>query len=188
VLKSLGKNFGLHGVRFGYTLSHPSLAARLRRAVPRWNINALAESIIFSLKDNLGAYRESLVRIARDRRSMRGRLERLDGLTVYSSQANFLLVRLPDGAGGTDCRDHLLTEHGVFVRECGNKIGIDSRYLRLVVRPPGEVDRLVAGLIDFLTSRRAAPGPVGARPATDLLDSFPPVLNAVPRANGEALT
>jgi threonine-phosphate decarboxylase len=150
VLKSLGKNFGLHGVRFGYTLSHPKLAARLRQAVPRWNINALAEAIIFSLEDNLGAYRASLTRIAQDRRYMRGRLDELDGVTVYPSQANFFLVKLPDAASGTACRNHLLTEHGVFIRECGNKLGIESRYLRLVVREPEEVDRLVAGLADFL--------------------------------------
>jgi threonine-phosphate decarboxylase len=161
VLKSLGKNFGLHGVRFGYTLSHPELASRLRQAVPRWNINALAESIIFSLEDNLAAYRESLTRIAHDRRHMRRRLERLGGVTVYPSQANFFLVRLPDGVGGVACRDHMLTEHGVFVRECGNKIGIDSQYLRLVVRRPEEVDRLVTGLGDFLAAGRVTSEPVG---------------------------
>jgi histidinol-phosphate/aromatic aminotransferase/cobyric acid decarboxylase-like protein len=153
VLKSLGKNFGLHGVRFGYTLSHPRLAARLRRAVPRWNLNALAEAVIFSLRDHLDDYRDSLRRLWQDRRAMGERLRRLEGVTVYPSQANFFLVRLPDGVSGTACRDHLLTEHGVFVRECGNKIGSDSRFLRLVVRRREEVDRLIAGLADFLGQR-----------------------------------
>ncbi len=152
VLKSLGKNFGLHGVRFGYTLSHPRLAERLRRALPPWNINALAEAIIFSLRDNLGAYRESLRRISEDRRYLWECLRTLNGVTVYPSQANFFLVRLPDGVSGMACRDHLVTEHGIVVRECGNKAGIDSQYLRLAVRKPEEVDRLTAGLAEFLAT------------------------------------
>lgn len=153
VLKSLGKNFGLHGVRFGYALANPRLAARLRQALPRWNVNALAEAIIFSLKDHLADYRHSLALIARDRHSMRGQLQRIGGLTVYPSQANFFLVKLPDKSSGADCRNHLLSEHGVFIRECGNKKGIDSQYLRLVVRPAAEVECLSAGLSDYLATR-----------------------------------
>ena len=31
VLKSLGKNFGLHGIRFGYLVANPGLAGKMRR-------------------------------------------------------------------------------------------------------------------------------------------------------------
>lgn len=157
VLKSLGKNFGLHGVRFGYALAHSRLAARLRRALPPWNLNAMAESIIFSLQEHMGDYHESLKRIARDRRYMRDQLKRLPGAIVYPSQANFFLIKLPEGLDSVACRNSLLTEHGVFIRECGNKIGMGSGYLRLAVRQPEEVDRLIAGLIEFSASAPAQP-------------------------------
>ena len=39
VLKSLGKNFGLHGIRFGYLVANPALAATVARALPNRNLN-----------------------------------------------------------------------------------------------------------------------------------------------------
>jgi hypothetical protein len=66
------------------------------------------------------------------------------------------------GAEGTVVRDRMLTEHRVLVRECGDKIGSSSRFLRLVVRPQTDVRRLVSGLEQVLygTGRGAAvPGP-----------------------------
>ncbi|MEV6650987.1 histidinol-phosphate transaminase [Streptomyces sp. NPDC051219] len=146
VLKSLGKNFGLHGIRFGYLVANPALAGTVRRALPKWNLNSFAESVVFMLKEYALEYRQSLALLARDRANMSLALAAVPGLTVFLSQGNFLLVKLPDGVDGAELRDRLLTEHGVFVRECGNKLGSSSQFLRLVVRPHEDVQRLLDGL------------------------------------------
>jgi histidinol-phosphate/aromatic aminotransferase/cobyric acid decarboxylase-like protein len=150
VLKSLGKNFGLHGIRFGYLVANPGLAGKMRKILPKWNLNSLAETIIFMLAQHGAEYRESLRLLARDRYSMGMQLARVPELSVYSSQGNFLLVKLGQGVDGTELRDHLLTRHQVFIRECGNKLGMSSQFLRLVVRPQQDVARLMEGLDDYL--------------------------------------
>jgi histidinol-phosphate/aromatic aminotransferase/cobyric acid decarboxylase-like protein len=149
VLKSLGKNFGLHGIRFGYLVANPALARKMAQVLPNWNLNSLAEAVVFMLANHLGAYEDSLARLAMDRYRMTMELSRLPELHVFPSQANFLLVKMENGASGTDLRDHLLAEHRVFVRECGNKLGMTSQFLRLVVRPEADVARLVAGIRQF---------------------------------------
>ena len=161
VLRSLGKNFGLHGIRFGYLVANPALAGRVRSMLPKWNLNSFAEHVVFMLKEHQAEYQQSLHQVRRDRMDMSGQLSALPGLTVYPSQGNFLFVRLPVGAEGTVVRDRLLTEHRILVRECGNKIGSSSRFLRLVVRPQVDVRRLVSGLEQVLygTSRRGAAVP-----------------------------
>ncbi|MEW2101529.1 histidinol-phosphate aminotransferase family protein [Streptomyces cellulosae] len=161
VLRSLGKNFGLHGIRFGYMVANPALAGRVRSMLPKWNLNSFAEHVVFMLKEHGAEYAQSLHQVRRDRMDMSGQLSSLPGLTVYPSQGNFLFVRLPVGAEGTVVRDRLLTEHRILVRECGNKIGSSSRFLRLVVRPQVDVRRLVTGLEQVLygTSRRGAAVP-----------------------------
>ncbi|MFB8749422.1 pyridoxal phosphate-dependent aminotransferase [Streptomyces parvulus] len=162
VLRSLGKNFGLHGIRFGYLVANPALAGKVRAMLPKWNLNSFAEHVVFMLRDHGPEYAQSLHQVRRDRLEMSGQLSALPGLTVYPSQGNFLFVRLPVGAEGTVVRDRMLTEHRVLVRECGNKIGSSSRFLRLVVRPQTDVRRLVSGLEQVLygTGRGAAvPGP-----------------------------
>ncbi|WP_420033520.1 pyridoxal phosphate-dependent aminotransferase [Streptomyces sp. cg28] len=163
VLRSLGKNFGLHGIRFGYLVANPGLAGRVRAALPKWNLNSFAETVVFMLRDHRQEYADSIRQVCRDRQDMRRHLSRLPGLTVYPSQGNFLYVRLPDGVDGAVVRDRLLERHGVLIRECGNKIGSSSGFLRLVVRPQTDVMRLVSGLEDVLGAGRGAvvPEPVG---------------------------
>jgi histidinol-phosphate/aromatic aminotransferase/cobyric acid decarboxylase-like protein len=149
VLKSLGKNFGLHGIRFGYLVANPGLARKMRSTLPKWNLNSLAETIVFMLRDHGAEYQRSLQLLARDRYSMAMQLAQLPELTVFTSQANFLLVKLAQGLDGTDMRDYLINEHQVFIRECGNKLGMSKQYLRLVVRPQQDVGRLVTGIHNY---------------------------------------
>ncbi|MFD5544814.1 pyridoxal phosphate-dependent aminotransferase, partial [Streptomyces sp. NPDC127079] len=158
VLRSLGKNFGLHGIRFGYMVANPSLAGKVRSMLPKWNLNAFAEYVVFMLREHGAEYAQSLLQVRKDRLEMASQLSALPGLTVYPSQGNFLFVRLPVGAEGTVVRDRMLTEHRILVRECGNKIGSSSRFLRLVVRPEVDVRRLVSAMeqVLFGTRRGAA--------------------------------
>jgi histidinol-phosphate/aromatic aminotransferase/cobyric acid decarboxylase-like protein len=186
VLKSLGKNFGLHGIRFGYLVANPALAGRVRAALPKWNLNSFAEVMVFLLKEYQAEYRASLARLAADRRTMTEQLDSLlPGLKVFSSQGNFVLVKLPDGKDGVQLRDYLLSEHGVFVRECGNKLGSDSSFLRLVVRPAPDVRRLLTGIGAFLygtDKARAAVPP--AIPTPVPAQSPPPRPDAPPLRAG----
>ncbi|WP_432251283.1 aminotransferase class I/II-fold pyridoxal phosphate-dependent enzyme [Streptomyces sp. HNM1019] len=150
VLRSLGKNFGLHGVRFGYLVANPSLAVRIRSRLPKWNLNSFAEVIVFMLKRYRQEYVESLRMLSRDRQQMTTQLAGLPGMTVYPSQGNFVFVKLPAGTDGGWVRDQLLSQHGVLVRECGNKLGSSSQFMRLVVRSQPDVQRLLTGLSTVL--------------------------------------
>jgi histidinol-phosphate/aromatic aminotransferase/cobyric acid decarboxylase-like protein len=156
VLKSLGKNFGLHGIRFGYLVANPGLAGMIARALPKWNLNALAEEVVFMIEDHWPAYERSLELLIRDRTHMIEQLGRVDGLTIFPSTANFVLVKVPTGWDGRALRDDLINHHDVFVRECGNKIGMTSDYLRVVVRPAADVERLIHGLRDHSRRRQMA--------------------------------
>lgn len=152
VLKSLGKNFGLHGIRFGYQVANPALTRKIAGALPKWNLNSIAEAIVFMLAEHRSEYEESLKLLARDRFVMAAELSRFHELTVYPSQANFILVKLPGGVDGVELRDYLLSEHHLLIRDCGNKIGMTSQFLRFGVRPAEEVNRLVEGLRGFARS------------------------------------
>jgi len=152
VLKSLGKNFGLHGIRFGYVVGNPALVKKIGSRLPKWNLNSLAETVVFMLRDHLGEYRESLRLLARDRYEMISELRRIPGMQVFPSQGNFVLVKLPAEVEGPRLRDYLLSRHGVLIRECGNKLGITSQFVRLVVRPRADTERLLGGIRSYLTS------------------------------------
>src|SRR3954452_11036892 len=157
VLKSLGKNFGLHGIRFGYMLANPAIAGTIGKALPKWNLNSLAEKVVFMIQEHEEEYEDSLRLLSRDRRQMAGELSRVPGLTVFPSQGNFILVKLPTEWSCVAMLDFLVANHGVYTRECGNKLGMTSQFMRLVVRPARDVDRLIDGMMDYGRQFRVRP-------------------------------
>ena len=157
VLKSLGKNFGLHGIRFGYLMANPAIAGKIAKALPKWNLNSLAEKVVHMIAEHDTEYEESLRLLSLDRRSMAGDLSRVPGLSVFPSQGNFILVKLPTEWSGVALRDFLVANHGVYTRECGNKLGMTSQFMRLVVRPSADVDRLIDGMFEYDQSLGARP-------------------------------
>ncbi|MFF4709864.1 pyridoxal phosphate-dependent aminotransferase [Streptomyces eurythermus] len=152
------RGLGPPGVRLGCLVANPALAGRVRSMLPKWNLGSLAGHVVSMLRDHGPAYERSLDQIREDRRDMAARLAALPGLTVYPSQAGFLFVRLPVGAEGTVVRDRLLTGHRILVRDCGDKIGSSSRFLRLAVRPQADVRRLVPALEQVLYDSAPAGG------------------------------
>ena len=65
-------------------------------------------------------------------------------------------MKLPTEWSGVALRDYLVANHGVYTRECGNKLGMTSQFMRLVVRPTGDVDRLIDGMLDYGSQFRGA--------------------------------
>jgi histidinol-phosphate/aromatic aminotransferase/cobyric acid decarboxylase-like protein len=148
VLESLGKNLGLHGVRMGYAVTNPDLARRLRAALPFWNMNSLGQALIEELPYHRDEYEAGRRQVVRDRIYLEHRLRDLPGIRVYPAQANFVYMQMPAGMDGVALRNRLLCEHGCLIRECGNKLGSDSRHYRVAARPAEELDYLVECLAE----------------------------------------
>lgn len=156
VVKSMGKSLGWHGIRLGYAVANERLIQQLRKVIPYWNINGLAAFILRQLPDFKEAYAESFVKMAAERARMIDALRMIPDLTVWPSQCNFVFCRLPDDVPGKVLRDRLLQRHGLFVRECSNKLGSTEQYFRLAVTQPASIEKLVAAMNREMTELRSA--------------------------------
>lgn len=150
LVKSLGKAVGWHGIRLGYAIAEPNLAAEIRNLIPYWNINGLAAFVLKQLPQYKKEYKQSFESIAKDRDYMFDRLSTIEQITVYPSAANFLFVKLPSHVSGKQLRNRLLKEYGLFIRECSNKIGSSESYLRLAVKTKSYADKLLEALKDCM--------------------------------------
>lgn len=146
VLKSLGKNFGLHGLRCGYAVASKKMTSLLRDALPPWNVNALAEEFIRIMSNCRQQYECSRQQTVRDSRAFEYRLSEIDGIRTFPTHANFVFCQLDDNISGTQLRDVLLEQSGCFIRECGSKIGSSAQFLRIATRPEQQQRLLVAAL------------------------------------------
>ena len=140
VLRTFSKIFGLAGLRLGYAVVHASLAPFLDVVQEPFNVNRAAlaagraslrrpERIEERRRENELA-RETLARMLRD-----------EGLEPVSSEANFLLVRVP-----TDdvALAEALVRRGLLIRP-GQDFGMPG-YIRVTIGPVPLMERLAAEL------------------------------------------
>ncbi len=146
VLKSLGKNFGLHGVRMGYAVANTDLAEKLQHYLPRWNVNGIAEAVIRDIPNHIEEYELSRIRVIKERESFFQKLRSITQIKVFPSNANFVFIKIPDFIDGRKFRDHLITNYGLIIRECGNKVGSSCQFIRVAIRPQNDADILVKAL------------------------------------------
>lgn len=147
LIRSLTKFYGIPGLRLGYGLTSSALAERLRRRIPPWSVNTLAQAAgVYCFQQ--GSYREKTVALVREERMRLSRaLARIPGLTVFPSAANYVLVRLdhhfPTAA---ELKENLLVGRRLLIRDCANFDGLTPRDFRVAVRLPRENDRLIEAL------------------------------------------
>lgn len=141
VLRSLTKFFAMPGLRIGYAVCNAILTSAIRRQIDPWSVSAVALEAgrTALLEDEFGVESRRANAMAREEfaDALRG-----VGLDVFSSAANFLLVKLPDRSG-EDLQLWLETER-ILIRRCNSFHGLGEAFVRLAVRTSSDNMRLVS--------------------------------------------
>jgi len=147
LVRSMSKHCGVPGLRLGYCYtSNQDVLRRLRRQLPTWNINTLAEYFLEMLVDTEAEYHDSRRKVMRDTQSLYEQLSRLDGFTVYPTGANFVLMRVEGEYTARQLQMALLVGYRLYVRDCTNKVGIDDRHIRIATQGLAADRRLIDAL------------------------------------------
>ena len=145
VMRTLSK-FGLAGVRLGYMVGAATLIAEIDKVRPPYNISALnAEATLFALTHaDEFAHQAEVLRA--ERAKLLEALRRLPGTTPFPSEANMILVRVPDSKRSFEG----MRARGVLVKNIEGLHPLLKNCLRLTVGTPQEnvlmVDALKASL------------------------------------------
>jgi histidinol-phosphate aminotransferase len=95
VMRTLSK-FGLAGVRLGYLCGHAALIDEVDKVRPPYNISVLnAEATLFAL-DHADEYARQAALLRQERSRLSAALAATPGVQVFPSEANMILVRVPD--------------------------------------------------------------------------------------------
>jgi histidinol-phosphate/aromatic aminotransferase/cobyric acid decarboxylase-like protein len=151
IVRSMSKHCGVPGLRLGYCYSaNLYILNRLRRFVPTWNLNTLAQYFLSLLPENDDAYHVGRRRLIDDVRHLSEDLRSVPGLEVYPTGANFLLFKILNGMNATELQTVLLEEHAMYVRDCSNKLGMDTFHIRVAAQGREKDARLVGALRTLL--------------------------------------
>lgn len=133
VMRTLSK-FGLAGVRLGYMVGAAALIDEIDKVRPPYNVSALnAEATLFAL-EHADTFDAQAVVLCAERAKLQQALSALAGVTVFPSEANMILVRVPDSKR---CFDGMKT-HGVLVKNVAALHPLLQNCLRLTVGTPEE--------------------------------------------------
>lgn len=138
VLQTLSKAWGMAGLRIGLAIADPAVIALMSKVKYPYNINVLAQKMALMKLDE-AAKDKAVAEIVGQRFRLEKELAKCPEVKgIYSSDANFLLVRFenPD-----EVYERLLAG-GVIVRNRSKVSGCEG-CLRITVGTPAENDRLL---------------------------------------------
>ncbi len=147
VLHTLSKAFGEAGIRCGYVMAAPDVIEAFAAIRQIYSVNVLSQAAALAAVRS----RKAFLPVVETIRSERERL--YDGLralaepyapqgAVWPSQANFVLVRLPQAS---TVRQRLRDEFSILVRDFSYASGL-ANCLRITVGTPQENDAVLSAL------------------------------------------
>jgi histidinol-phosphate aminotransferase len=138
ILRTLSK-VGFASLRVGYMIADESLTAEIDKVRLPYNVNALSQA--FAL---IGVKSSKLVdaqvrKIVSERKRLMKELSAIEGVTPFPSEANFILVRVPDA----DMIFDGLLKQGILIKNMNNII---PNAMRVTVGTPAENDAFIKAL------------------------------------------
>ncbi|MBE0583751.1 MAG: cobyric acid synthase, partial [Desulfofustis sp.] len=138
-LNSLTKFFAIPGLLAGFGIFPVPFARKMKRILPPWTMNALAERVVQKGLQDRDYCRKSIETCQHLKDELITSLQKIPQITLFHSAANYLLLRVANKEGGHGLYEKLLAE-GIIIRRCANFVGLDSSYFRIAVRT-GEENR-----------------------------------------------
>ncbi|MFC2329630.1 MAG: aminotransferase class I/II-fold pyridoxal phosphate-dependent enzyme [Treponema sp.] len=151
VVKSISKSYGVPGLRLGVLASSdPAYISRIRKTNAIWNINSFGEYFLQIYDKYNKTYAAACDSIAEERNRFTKKLSEINGITVFPSEANYVLCRLKGIKAGS-LTVSLLEKYNIFIKDLSSKKGFESGdFIRLAVRNQKDNDALIAALKDIL--------------------------------------
>jgi histidinol-phosphate aminotransferase len=148
VMRTLSK-LGLAGIRLGYAVGRPGWIREFDKVRSPYNVNSLTHVVaerMLAHQDVLEAQARSIVA---ERERLDAELRRFPGITVFPSDANFILVRVPDAATVFEG----MRRRGVLIKNLHTGVPLLDGCVRLTIGTPEENRRCLAAFAESLAER-----------------------------------
>ncbi|MCL6591328.1 MAG: threonine-phosphate decarboxylase CobD [Firmicutes bacterium] len=152
IIRAFTKIFAVPGLRLGYGIGNQDLINRMFSRCQPWPVNTMA----VCAGEYLPRAGEYLSRtsawLKEEKEWLYGRLRAIPGLKAFPPEANFILVKLLDGApdAGTLCGR--MGKKGILIRNAANFRYLNDRYFRVAVKDRASNQILVEMLREELAN------------------------------------
>ena len=147
VLKTFSKAYALAGVRLGYVLANPQVIREFIKVRQPYSVDAVSQAIGTTVYENRALLESGIEAIKHERTVLLEELTALPGAEAYPSQANFILVRIPQAHRIWE----QLLERGILVRDFSSAPNLEN-CLRITVGTEEENRALIEALRELTTN------------------------------------
>ncbi|HZY20116.1 MAG TPA: histidinol-phosphate transaminase [Ramlibacter sp.] len=141
LMRTLSK-FGLAGVRLGYLIGPAALVAEVDKVRPPYNVSVLnCEAALFAL-EHADVFQAQAAELRRERARLLEQLAAVPAVKAWRSDANMVLVRVPDAARAFEG----MKARGVLVKNVSRMHPLLANCLRLTVGTADENVQMLAAL------------------------------------------
>lgn len=149
VIKSISKSYGVPGLRLGILASsNQELHSFVKKDVSIWNINSFAEFFMQIFEKYNNVYENALKQIQHERARFIDELRKIPKVTVFPSEANFLMIQLHN-ITAKELTKRLLKEYNMLIKDLSDKVG--RNYIRIAVRSREDNDKMIAAIRQIVT-------------------------------------
>lgn len=142
VLRTFSKAFGLAGLRLGYAVANPRLAASIDKTPAPYVVNVVSLMMGRKLLENVGLVKESVEALKTERRSLIAELGKLKDVDVFDSKTNFVTFNVNKPA--EDVYVNMLKK-GLIIKKLGKLVNYPN-CLRTTVGKPDMNNRLLTAM------------------------------------------
>lgn len=137
VMRTVSK-LGLAGIRLGYMSASAELLAEFDKVRPPYNINVLTQTAAEFALEHADVLEQQAAWLRDERSKLAQALAEIDGVEVFPSAANFLLVRFAQGKHDANEIFSGLRARRVLVKNVGKMHALLKNCLRVTVGTPEE--------------------------------------------------
>ncbi|MRD47168.1 histidinol-phosphate transaminase [Caenimonas koreensis DSM 17982] len=145
LMRTMSK-FGLAGVRIGYMIGPKAVIAQVDKVRPPYNISVLnCETALFALEHE-AVFAQQAQQLREQRTWLQAALAEMPAVKSWPSDANMILVRVPDAAKTFEG----LKSRGILIKNVSRMHPLLANCLRLTVGTAQENTQMMAALRDSL--------------------------------------
>ena len=155
IVKSISKSYGVPGLRLGILVSgDKEKISKVKQKVSIWNINSYAEFYLQIVEKYHGDYEEALRKFRMERTRMLCELEKINGIRVLPTQANYVMVEIVNGDTASQIVERMLEEEGILIKDLSPKISdYVGQYVRIAIRSEEDNEELLKALRRVMNSK-----------------------------------
>ena len=152
VVKSIGKSYGVAGLRLGIIATSDSVLLKdIRNNMQIWNINSFAEYYLQTYNLYAKDYAAACEKIAKERIRMIKEINKIGKIRAYDSQANYIMIDLKERSSYEFCVN-CLEKYNILIKDLSSKnYFYGKNFIRVAVKDVYENNEFLKAISEEFT-------------------------------------